>query len=412
MNKQINKILSVGVLIYAFALTGCQAAKEDSASGAVPETITAEKPSLVMGAVQGVIVQVGQGLASQSAVQSGKAVQGKILAQANLVNQLCNEHAMPIDELGNYLDTQSPDYPQRLFYCKLSVAEASGDSIPGSLHTIRAISCAIEKAGVVFDDQEHQVTVVADSSCFTPSQLANMGVGTMVATVRASKPAFFNSYYDTGISITSQEFGTYRLAAKVSGTTVEFLTEDDQSAVSPNKSGANAASFDLLTGKLRFESRSDRFLCAEQGSCGWSRHDRIVAQVSMTNGEITGVSQVEGIASDIYDSSLYNGTQFAARIATIKGNLNQGLKTRYYYASTQTGNDLADASKYIEVPNNRCHTNISNVGDCGVNTGIELSAQGAYAFGLHPAAQATSPAAWVNQLVGLKFDSVSFADIQ
>lgn len=412
MNKQMHKIAAISSILYGFVTAGCQA---NLAEELLPsDTISAEKPSQVMGAVQDAVVAVGYGLAAESGGQAvqGK-VQGKVSSQVSLVDVLCNEHAMPLDAQGDYLDTQDPDYPQRLFYCKLAQNSGSPDSIPGSLQVIKAISCAVEKAGVVFDNQDHQVTVTADTSCFTQQQLNDMGIGQMVATIRASKPAFFNSYYDTGISITTAEFGTYKLAAKVSGTTIEFLTHEDQSAVSANKSGAFAASLDILTGKLRFESRSDRFLCAEPSSCGWSRHERILATIAMSNGQITGVSNIEGIASDIYDVQIENGIgQYAARIATIKGNLNQGLKTRYYHVASPTNNDLGDNSKYVEVVNNRCHTYVSDTADCGANTGIQLAAQGAYVFGLHPSANSTSPADWMAQLVGLQFNSVSFADIE
>lgn len=408
--KDLNKIFAVMALLCAQAMTACTAKEEVDDSLPEAEQISAEKPSTVMGVVKDVIVVVGHGLVSYEQSQ-GQGVQSKVSAQNLITDFLCNENAMPLNEDGSYMDSQGPDYPSRLFYCKLAKDSASPEAIPGALRQIKAISCAVEKAGVIYDDQPRQTTVTMDTRCFTQEQLDAMGVNTtMSVTIRASKPAFFNSYYDTGISIVSQDFGEYRLAAKVSGTKVEFLTSEDQTANSPDKTGSFAASYDILTGELRFESRSDRFLCAEQSSCGWSRHDRIVATVGMSNGIITGVSNVEGISADVYDSR--NGN-YSARTSTIKGNLVAGLKARYFHVqNTNVSADLGDASKYSEVVNNRCYTHASNQANCGANTGLDFPLNGAYKFGLHPSANATLSLDWASQLQGLQFGTVSFDDVQ
>lgn len=408
--KDLNKIIALSSLLYALALTGCQVKKyeevDDSSNG---EEITAEKPSSVMGVVKDVILVVGNGLVSTEAQSQGMS--SKVSAQSLIADFLCNENAMPLNEDGSYMDSQGPDYPQRLFYCKMAKDAASPESIPGALKQVKSISCAVERAGVVYDNQPHQVTVTMDTNCFSQEQLNNMGVNTtMTVTLRASKPAFFNSYYDTGISITSAELGEYRLAAKVSGTTVEFLTSEDQTANSPNKTGSFAASYDLVSGELRYESRSDRFLCAENSSCGWSRHDRILATVAMSGGVITGVTNVQGVSADIYDSR--NGT-YSARSSSIKGDLVSGLKGRYFHVqSTNVDADLGDASKYSEVVNNRCYTNASNQANCGANTGIAIPANGLLKFGLHPSTNSILSLDWAAQLQGLKFNSVSYADVE
>ncbi|MFV3409652.1 hypothetical protein ACNH6C_13650 [Bdellovibrio bacteriovorus] len=402
-NNEIRKVLAVAVLFHVATLVACQG-KVDEVVGSPSVTVSADKPSTVVGAVQGVIVEVGNGLVSDN---QGQAVQGKI--QAQNVNALCNEHAMPLDEQGGYLDSQGPDYPSRLFYCKLAQNSGSPDSIPGSFQQIKAISCMLEKVGIVYDDQERQVHVTPDTSCFTAQQLENMQVQAMTVTVRASKPAFFNTYYDSGVSMTIPGMGIYRVAAKLSGTKMEFLTQDDQTSVSPNKSGTFAASFDLLTGELKYESRGDRFQCAEQGgTCGWSRHERLLAQVGMTNGEITSVSKIEAIAGEIYG----DGNWFSARVSTIKGSLANGLKARYFMVNSNTSADLGDATKYSEVVNNRCYTHASDQADCSANPGIELPQEASFKFNLHPSTQYTSTQAWVSQLTGLGFTSVNFNDVQ
>nr|BFD67615.1 hypothetical protein HAGR004_26370 [Bdellovibrio sp. HAGR004] len=405
-NREIRKVLSVAVVLHVASLVACQG-KLDEEIVETPSTtvVSSDKPSTVMGAVQGVIVEVGNGLVSNSQAQG---VQGKVQSQSN-VNELCNEHAMPLDGQGGIMDSQGPDYPARLFYCKLAQNGGSPDSIPGSFQQIKAISCMLEKAGIVFDNQERQIYITPDTSCFTAQQLADMQVQAMTVTVRASKPAFFNTYYDSGVSMTIPDMGTYRIAAKLSGTKMEFLTHDDQTAVSPNKSGTYAASFDLLTGELKYESRADRFLCSEYSSCGWSRHDRLLAQVGMTNGEITSVSKIEAIAGEIYagDNSWYS-----ARVSTIKGSLANGLKARYFMVNSNSSADLADATKYSEVVNNRCYTHASDQADCSANPGIELPQEQSFKFNLHPDTQFTATQAWVAQLTGLGFTSVNFNDVQ
>ncbi|WP_413291265.1 hypothetical protein [Bdellovibrio sp. HCB337] len=408
--KDLNKMLAVAALLCASALTACTPKVEVEETAPESEEVSAEKPSTVMGVVKDVIVVVGNGLVSYEQSQSQK-VQGKVSAQNLIADHLCNENAMPLNEDGSYMDSQGPDYPSRLFYCKLAKDTGSPEAVPGALRQIKSISCAVEKAGVIYDDQSRQTVVKMDTRCFTQEQLDMMGVNpTMTVTIRASKPAFFNSYYDTGISIISPEFGEYRLAAKISGTKVEFLTSEDQTALSPDKTGSFAASYDILSGELRFESRSDRFLCAENSSCGWSRHDRILATVAMSGGVITGVSNVEGISADVYDSR--NGT-YSARTSTIKGDLASGLKARYFHVqNTNVSADLGDASKYSEVVNNRCYTNASDQANCGVNTGIDFPANGAYKFGLHPSTNAILSLDWAAQLQGLQFNSVTMDNVQ
>jgi len=407
--KDLNKIIALSSLIYALALTGCQIKKYEEVDSSVGEEITAEKPSSVMGVVKDAILIVGEGLLSHEVQSQG--ISSKVGAQSLIADYLCNENAMPLNEDGSYMDSQGPDYPSRLFYCKMAKDAASPESIPGALKQVKSISCAVERAGVVYDNQPHQVNVKMDTNCFSQEQLDAMGVNTtMAVTLRASKPAFFNSYYDTGISITSADFGEYRLAAKISGTTVEFLTSEDQTANSPDKTGTFAASYDLVSGELRYESRSDRYLCAEVGNCGWSRHDRILATVAMSGGVITGVSNIQGISADVYDSR--NGT-YSARSSTIQGNLVDGLKARYFHVqSTNVDADLGDASKYSEVVNNRCYTNASNQANCGANTGLDFPQNGLLKFGLHPTTNATLSLDWAAQLQGLKFNAVTFADIE
>jgi hypothetical protein len=404
--KDLNKICAVTSVLYAFGLAACQSQAPVESSPST-EVVTAEKPSTVMGVVQEAVVVVGEGLVAQAM----QGVQSKVSSQSLISDHLCDRNAMPLNNDGTYMDSQGPDYPVRLFYCKLAKDTSSPEAIPGALRQIKSISCAVEKAGIVFDNQSRQVTVAMDSSCFTQEQMQDMGTpASMVVTVRASKPAFFNSYYDTGISIISSEFGEYRLAAKVVGTTVEFLTSEDQTANSANKTGSFAASLDLVTGELRYESRSDRYLCAEISSCGWSRHDRILATIGMSNGAITGVSNIEGISSDIYDGR--NGN-YSARSSTIKGNLVDGLKARYFHVqSTVADSDLGDSAKYSEVVNDRCYTIGSDQGNCGANTGIGLPASGPFVFGLHPTANATLSLDWAAQIQGLKFNSVSYVDVQ
>ncbi|MDG0817692.1 hypothetical protein [Bdellovibrio svalbardensis] len=411
--KELNKICAVTSLLYTFALAACQGTVAGDTSSS-SNVVSAEKPSTVMAVVQDAVVAVGEGLvAQQGQVQGAQAKVSiqPVSMQSLISDQLCDRNAMPLNVDGTYMDSQGADYPSRLFYCKLAKSTSSPESIPGALKQIKSISCAVERAGVVYDNQEHQVTVQMDSNCFSPEQLQDMGVTTsMNVTLRASKPAFFNSYYDTGISIKTAEFGEYRFAAKIVGTTVEFLTSEDQTANSANKTGSFAASFDILTGELRYESRSDRYLCAEISSCGWSRHDRILATVAMSNGVITAVSNIQGASADVYDGR--NG-QYSARSSTIKGNLADGLKARYFHVqSTNVDADLGDSAKYSEVVNNRCYTNGSDQGDCGANTGIAFPQNGPFVFGLHPTANATTSLSWAAQLQGLKFSSVTFADVQ
>lgn len=409
MRKNVSKKILCGALPFSLVLmNGC------GSSDSTSDTVSASKPSSVISGVnQGVVGtgnQMGQTAAGGNSI--AKALQfnpmdlliPKALASGGGVDSVCDEHGTPLN-----LNQSSADYPALLFFCKLAKNTGSPDSVQGSYTMVKSISCMLEKAGLTFDGQAHSMTATPDSTCFTASQLQDMGTSSMTISVTASKPAAFNSYFDAGIVMNVPNFGSFTVGAKVSGSKLEFIAREDQTAVSAGKTGVYAASYDSSTGDLRFEARHDRFACTESGSCGWSRHDRIYAKLALSGSDIVGLTSISGIASEIYK----NGSNYNAAVSSIKGDLSTGLKARLWQVGTTTTSaDLASASNYTEVSNSKCYTKSSSSADCSSNSGIALAGSGLVPFTLHPSSGATSTASWLSSYAGMTFTSVNFSDVQ
>lgn len=399
--------LSVAALVLVVAciaglITGCTAKKEESASTSPSVVVvSSEKPSTVVNAVDNAISGLGDNMNDSGVTASGAS--SKVNAQAVTG---CNEYAQPLDSNGNQMDQNDPHYPARIFFCKLAVNTGSPDSVRGTYSIMKNISCALEKAGLVFDGQAYDLVAPIDTDCFTQDQVDGIGVSSIQINVTASKPAAFNTYYDSGV-VLSMSSGTLMLAVKVTNETREFLFVEDSTLESPNKTGGFAASFNKNTGELRFEARADRFLCVEPGSCGWSRHERIWARLLVFGDTIIGVNGFEGIASQIYS---VNNTYYG-EVSTLKGDLDFGLKGRLFLMNSNSSNDLADAALYNEVVNNKCYTYLSENWNCGTNDGLNMPSMGQLPFNLHPAANPTGVLTWATEQ-GLDFTTVTFDDVQ
>jgi len=393
-------------------LGGCSGSDTASSS-----TYSSTAPSGVIGGIDTGVVGTG--------TQMGKsAAGGNVIARAirfnpfdllipramatagGGVDSVCDSHGTPTG-----ITQSSADWPEMVFFCKLAKNTGSPDSIQGSYTLIKSIACMLQKAGITWDGQPHALTPTVDTTCFTATQITDMGSpSTMSVTVTASQPAAFNTYYDAGLVMDVSSFGTFKLAAKVTGSKLEFIAFEDQTAIQANKTGTYGASFDSSTGDLRFEARHDRFSCSQASSCGWSRHDRIYAKLVMSGDQITDLSSISGISSDISNSG---GTPtYVGAISTIKGDLTNGIKARYWSVSTNTSNDLGDASKYTETTNSKCYTKTSNAASCGTNTGIAMATSGSLPFTMHPSTTYTSSSSFFTSNTGLTFTSVDFSDKQ
>ena len=323
-----------------------------------------------------------------------------MLAKATLVDvdDVCDENATPMDGV-DYMDQNDPEYPARLFYCKVVKDSGSPESIPGSYGQTRSIACALEKAGIVFDGVEHEATISVDEDCFSAAELADDEMpSSFEITYKASEPAFFNSNFQRGIQMTIPDFGTFTLATSVEGSSIKFMGYENQGST---KTGVYVGEFDSDSGEIRFEGRHDRFNCSEEGSCGWTKHDRIYLKCGSINadGECEDIQEVQGASSEIFDEPI------GGRIATISGDFSQGVKTRFY---SNSEGDFNDPEKWTEntLAADQCYTLTSATsGDCASNNGIRITGTSPFFFTLYDGYTPNSE--WYMDIEGLDFTSIS-----
>lgn len=351
----LNRNLIIISTTLLMALTACNKKSDDATTTGT--TYSAEKPSTIMSSISSAIVATGDGMSSAS----GASVQGgevrTLLAEAN-----CDSHGQPISSINNSLGT----YPGTLTYCKIKINDGSPDTVQGGFALVKNISCALENAGITFDGQARSATLTIDSTCFTAKQITDMG-GSMTVTITASKPAAFNTYFDAGIELTVPSFGTFKIASKVSGTKMEFATFEDQGT---DKKGATYGSLDQADGTLRYEARMERLNCSTSGSCGWNRHIKIYADLAMSGTTPTGIESISFGYSNIQSTPGQSG--FGGELVTAKGDLNSGIKSRFWAATNGSGGAPTAASQYssvgnwVETTNTNCYTKTSDTATtCG-----------------------------------------------
>ncbi|MGZ3770875.1 MAG: hypothetical protein ACXVCP_12175 [Bdellovibrio sp.] len=404
-----------------FLLLSCSKNSTDSAV-----TVTATNASAVITKVNGGVQGAGTGMGKTAAAGNAIAQLDKNLFQLLVpkayaagggINSVCNNHAQPLNGDGvTRLNNTDADYPAMVFFCTLAQNTHDPDTIQGSYEMVNAIACALKNAGLTWDGADHTVTMTVDSTCFSAQQISNIGTSSMTITSNASQPASFNTHYDAGIIMTVPNFGIFKVATKVTGTKIEFLVLEDQNSITANKTGSYAAAFDSSSGNLWFEARHDRFFASTTGSCGnscgWSRHIRILANMTMdAAGNPNGLVSVQGVSAALGTNT---GPSYSSDINTISGDMTNGLKARNY-ANTVINSQsaLADGASYTEHTNTKCYLANSSAGT-GCGTGIQLTLSGTANFPFSQAgASYTSPTSWMTGLTtGLSFTTVTFADVQ
>lgn len=409
--------LTAGLFMFGIMnSTGCSSSTSSRSSA------TTTALSIVDTGVQGAGAGMGKTAAGGNAVaQLNKNLFSLLIQKAYAtgggVSSVCNSHAQPISG-ASQLSSTDPDYPSLVFFCAIAYNSHDPDSIQGSYELISSLNCALTNAGLTWDSADHSITVSVDSACFTPTQISNLGASSMSITANASKPASFNSHYDSGITMTIPSFGTFKLGTKTIGTKYEFIALEDQSAVTANKYGGYAGAFDTATGELWFESRHDRFSASTSGSCGsscgWGRHLRVHAIMTTdSSGNPTGLTSIQGAYASIGVNSS-GSTTYSGEVNTISGDMTDGLKARHFYKSTSSAlSDLADGSSYSESTNTKCYlTNSSSGVGCGAGIAVATSGSNNFPFS-QAGASYTHPDSWVTGLSsGLTFTTVTLDDVQ
>lgn len=389
--KLSSKISLVGLGVCAALGMGCNKSSGGGGGGAAASFST-EKPSGIMTSISTAVQATGgsMGDASTASVQNDQL-------KPMFDTSLCDDHGQPKSPINQ----SHNNYPGVLTFCKLHVNDGSPDTIRGGFEIVKNVSCAVEKAGITFNGQAQTKTIAVDSTCFTAAQIADIGVSSLQVSVTGSKPASFNSYFDAGLVLDITGFGTFSIGTKIAGTTIEFASFENQGST---KTGSTYGSFDQSTGVLRYESRMDRLGCLETGSCGWNRHIKMHADLTMSGS--TPVD-LESISFGYSNISLQSGN-YSGELVTASGNLTAGIKARSWQGTNGSGGapasmtDLQTISKWSEVANTACYTNVSGTattcgaGISGMSSSTAFIMTGSY----------TLPMNWFNGFSGATFTTV------
>jgi hypothetical protein len=384
-------------------IVGCSGGS--SSPVAATQTISASKPSTAISAVSDAVSVAGTSMGASGI--SAAFVRGGPVFHPSDITQDCSIHAEP-ERAGVVITSSDPDYPGKFMYCKLAYNTQDEESVQGAFAQIKSISCMLENAGLVFDGQAHSYTVTIDSTCWSATQLAQMGGGgsTMTLSVTGTTPAAFNTYYDHGVAMAVPSVGNVQLATKVSGTKVEFM--ESETVTANSKYGSYAASLDYSTGDLRYELREDRYNDGADGSSGgFTRHQRIYAKVTTSGQTVTGLTSVSAAQAEAYNGDNGQGG-FGGQAVTASGNLVTGIKARFWAPNGAAGtSDLTNASNWIETTNTRCYTSSGPTGG-GCSAGIAIPTANAadnFPFALIGASY-TNSLTWADALGAMTFTTV------
>ena len=380
--------------------SSCSSNSTGAKSGSGAATYNASKPAGVISAVGAAVSTAGSKLSTNG---SNSLKIKNSLSHADLQPMLvsgdCDSHGEP-----NGVNQSDPRYPGVLTYCKMTVNSGSPDTIQGGFQLVKNIACALENVDMPFDDSTQSVTLTIDTTCFTANQVSDMG-GSLTINLTTSAPASFNTYYDKGIIIDATGAGMlFKIGSKVSSSKIEFITSEYQGAT---KTGMTAGSLDLVSGELRYETMMDRIDCNESGSCGWNRHMRLYADMTLVDGSPADLESISFGYADIQKTTP-GGT-----IVSASGDLATGIKARFWQATNGTShtppssvNDMSIVANWEETTNSKCYTNSSEVGT-GCGTGLALfTANTKFAMtGGH-----TSPISFFGSVAGQTFTSVSLND--
>lgn len=368
-------------VVAASLLSGCTTPAIQTA----PET--AADPNAVVALIASGVTTAGNAILTKNSVRSAVSH--------------CDEHGYP-----NVSNQSDPNYPGYLTHCFMSVD--AGDTVIGGMSLAKNISCLLNAAGIVYDGVTHATAVTEGmrNDCDMPDDK----VAEFVANITATSPAAFNSNYSHGVVIDlSGTIGlVFKVATKVVGTKSSFITSESWT---DGSIGATAGSFDTGTGDLWYESRVERNDCTVEGRCGWNRHTRIRADLTVVDGEPTGLEEVSFAYSNIQFTPGQNG--LGGIVVASSGDLTDGIKARLWVASSD-GNpmhaptattDYDIVGNWAEVVNSACYTSTSETaGTCSAGLGLFSTNT---KFLLSPSDSHMPVATWLTSITGQTFSAVN-----
>ena len=335
-------------------------------------------PKTVVGLISTAVQAVGTGIAT-----------GRHSLQSRPGSSSCDAQGYP-----NGLNQSDGNYPGYLTYCFTTVD--SGDTVLGGFGTPAVVSCLISAAGLAFDGAAHAVTIT--QAMLTACELSESDVpaGTAV-TMTGSTPASFNSNYSSGVIVDLSS--TLGLTFKIAFTSNSFITSESWT---DGSIGTTAGKLDTSTGDLWYESRVERENCSTSSRCGWNRHTRIRAALTMSGTTPTGLSSLSFGYSNIQFTPAQSG--LAGTLVTAKGDLTDGIKARLWSISPGSVTGYDTAGNWTETTNTKCYTSASETaGTCG--TGLNDFSTNTK-FLLHSTDGHSSVTDWLGAITGQTFTEV------
>lgn len=360
---------------------------------------------------------VAKGVGAIGTGMTGTALMGSIRAMTvtQFNTNRCDAHGRPLASAGGADLSQSDEfYPYLHTYCAVSIKD--GDTVRGGFDLVRSLICTLEKGGIEFSGATQEITGnFNDTDCW-PDGGPGDETGTITLSAVGSSPASFNSHYTKGVIFSVASLGlTFKIAANLDSDKIEFITHESWSGAAAGDSagdiGTMAGELTKSTGVLRFEKRDERVRsdCAAS-RCGWNRHTRLYAVLTMSNGEPQGVTSLSyGFADIQADAATVGGSSNGyGRLITASGPLSSGIKARLFEtASSRSLAQVATVGQYSEVTNTACATSagFDDAADCTSNTGIGNFSTNAK-FTLLSSTSRTSTDSWLSTFSGFNFTAV------
>jgi hypothetical protein len=360
---------------------------------------------------------VAQGVGAIGTGMTGTALMGSIrpMTVTQFNTNRCDSHGRPLASAGGADLSQSDGfYPYLHTYCAVSIKD--GDTVRGGFDLVRSLICTLEKGGIEFSGATQEITGnFNDTDCW-PDGGPGGETGSITFSAVGSSPASFNSHYTKGVIFSVASYGlTFKIAANLDSDKIEFITHESWSGAAAGDSagdiGTMAGELTKSTGILKFEKRDERVRadCAAS-RCGWNRHTRLYAVLTMSGGEPQGVSSLSYGFADIQANAATVGgsSNGSGLLITTSGPLSTGIKARLFQTSSgRTLAEVATASQYSEVTNTACATSagFDDGADCTSNTGINKISANAK-FTLLSSTSRTSTDSWLSTFSGFNFTTV------
>lgn len=361
--------------------------------------------------VQKGVSKIGTGMTSASG--SGARL-GSNLAVTPFVSSLCNAHGQPMNG-SSQMDQGNLRYPYVHTYCALTVND--GDTVRGGFSLARQLACALEKAGIEFNGAQQTLNISFDAECF-PDGGPEEGMTSLEIIATGSSPASFNNHYQKGVIFSVPSIGLeFKMGANFDSDKVEFIAHENWNGANAGESagdtGVMAGEITKSTGALKFEKRDERIRSTCNASrCGWNRHTRLMANLSMSNGEPDNLIDFEygysdiSISKEALASSALNTSR--GTVITAKGALAGQIKARLFSTSNKTTAQMQSVGQWSETANAACASGagIDDAATCSSQSGIGLFTTDTK-FTLYSSPTQTSPANWLTQFSGFNFSSVN-----